>query len=197
MIWKWGTPLTLETPNYILKTVEPDTLPEEMVEWFRDPDVMRYMNDPMNQSLEQLKNRFSKVDNKYLFAFIIWTREDPKPIGLFRFYIEKSNSKAETSIVIGNKDYWGKNVALEVRECILKFLFNSMKLNKVSGSVRGRNFPALFNYTKQGFRKEGVLRKQVRNHQGAFEDVVIFGLLREEWLKMQEETSSSKREDNE
>jgi len=197
MIWNWGTPLTLETPGYVLQTIDPDRLPEEMVEWFRDPEVMRYMNDPMNQSLEQLKNRFSRVDNKSLFAFVIWAREEQKPIGLFRFYIEKANSKAETSILIGDKDYWGKNVVLEVRARLLRFLFTALKLNKVSGSVRGRNFPALFNYTKQGFKKEGVLRKQVRNHQGAFDDVVVFGLLREEWLKMQDETSPSKRENNE
>lgn len=197
MIWEWGTPLTLETPNYILKTVDPDTLPEEMVGWFQDPEVMRFMNDPMNQSLEQLKNRFSRVNNKTLFAFIIWAKEEQKPIGLFRFYIEKSNSKAETSILIGDKDYWGKNVVLEVRERILRFIFTALKLNKVSGSVRGRNFPALFNYTKQGFKKEGVLRKQARNHLGEFEDVVVFGLLRDEWLTMRDENSSPQRGTNE
>lgn len=186
MKWVWGTPLTLQTENYILQSLDIRDVPEEMVQWFSDPEIMRYMNDPMNLDRQKLAERFSRLDNKRVFGLVIYARDIKKPIGLMRIFVERSSAKAETSILIGNKGYWGRNVVLEVRERVIRFLFTAMKLNKITGSVRARNFPALFNYTKQGFKREGILKEQVRGREGNFEDVILFGLLQKEWLKNQE-----------
>ena len=183
MRWEWGTPLRLDTENYVLQSVDANNIPAEMKDWFADPEVMRFMNDPMHMDEEALKKRFSRFDNKQLFALIIYARDIKKPIGLMRIFVEQAHLKAETSILIGNKDYWGRNTVIEVRERVLRFFFTAMKLNKITGSVRARNFPALFNYTRQGFEKEGILKQQMRGRDGQFEDVVLFGLLRESWEK--------------
>ncbi|MEP3247162.1 MAG: GNAT family protein [Sneathiella sp.] len=191
MKWVWGTPLTLQTENYILQSLDTRDVPEDMVQWFADPEIMRYMNDPMNLDRQKLAKRFSRLDNKRVFGLVIYARDIKKPIGLMRIFVERSSAKAETSILIGNKDYWGRNVVLEVRERVIRFLFTAMKLNKITGSVRARNFPALFNYTKQGFKREGILKEQVRGREGDFEDVILFGLLQKEWLKNQENIPAS------
>ncbi|WP_169544671.1 GNAT family N-acetyltransferase [Sneathiella aquimaris] len=181
MHWKWGTPLTLETKNYVAKSIDPNNLPEQLIDWFADAELLEFVIENVGQSREQLEKKFARFNNKSLFALIIYARDIKQPIGLLRIHIEYPNSRAETSIIIGNRDYWGKNVVVEVRERMMRFLFTGVKINKISGTVRARNFPALFNYIKQGFRKEGILKQQVKGSDGAFEDVVLFGLLKSEW----------------
>ncbi|MFT6557369.1 GNAT family N-acetyltransferase [Sneathiella sp.] len=186
MYWKWGTPLTLETPNYVAKSVDAENLPEQLIEWFSDEELLEFLEEKVGQSRTELQKKFARFNNKSLFALLIYARDIKQPIGILRIHIELKNSRAETSTIIGNRDYWGKNAVIEVRERMMRFLFTGVKINKISGSVRARNFPALFNYTKQGFRKEGILKQQVTANDGSFEDVVVFGLLKSEWEALQE-----------
>ncbi len=183
MTWKWGTPLTLKTENFELHSIDANQIPDQMIDWYADADTMLHMNDDPNLDRDQLSRMFSIFDNKYKFALLVRSKTDGTPVGLFRIFLDGRHHKAETSILIGNKDYWGKNAVIEIRERIMGFLFNGIKLNKICGSVRARNFPALFNYTKQGFDREGILKKQVLGRDGNFEDVVVFGMLREKWLE--------------
>lgn len=183
MRWKWGTPLTLETENYILSSIDPKNIPDELIAWYADKETMVHMNDMTDLNRDQLAELFSSFDNKYKFALLARSKMDNAPVGIFRIFLEPKNSKADTSVLVGNKDYWGKNAVIEIRTRILDFLFTALKLNKVCGSIRARNFPALFNYTKQGFAKEGILKQQVCGRDGTFEDVVIFGMLRDTWLE--------------
>ncbi len=183
MKWVYGSPLTLSTENYILSSVDPTNLPEEMVGWYSDLDVMRFMNDPMNLTPPQLEKYYTSYNNKSRFALLITERATGQAIGIFKIYIEHPDQQGMTSVLIGNKDYWGKGVVLEVRERVLVFLFSAFRLNKVCGYVRGRNFPALFNYQKQHFIKEGVRKQHVKNKEGGFDDVVEFAMMRDDWLK--------------
>ena len=185
MKWHYGTTLRLASANYILSSVDPNAIPDEFVEWFADPEVMRFMNDPMNMNKEQLSKYFSTYNNKTRIALTITEKATQKPIGIFKIYIESYNSHGHTSVLIGDKSYWGKGVVIEIRDRMIAFLFNGIRLNKICGYVRGRNFPALFNYTKQKFTKEGVRKQHMRNSEGGLDDVVEFALMREEWIEME------------
>ncbi len=145
------------------------------------------MNDPMNLSAAELSEYYNTYNNKGRFALLITERSSGTPIGIFKIYIERADSQGMTSVLIGNKDYWGKGVVLEIRERVLMFLFSAFKLNEVCGYVRGRNFPALFNYQKQHFIKEGIRKQHVRNNEGGFDDVVEFAMMREDWMKRENE----------
>ncbi|MEH6477732.1 MAG: GNAT family protein [Sneathiella sp.] len=196
MRWKFGTPLTLETENYILRSIEPAHIPGEMVAWFADKEVMRYMNDPMDMDNSQLARFFSNYKNSANFALLIHDRATKKPIGIFRIHLDFKSEIGNTSVMIGDKDFWGASVVLEVRERIIQFLFSAMKIEKICGSVRSRNLPALFNYSRQHFKKEGVRIRQIRNREGGFDDVVEFALFKEDWLEQKRvEYAASKTEE--
>lgn len=181
MNWKWGTPLTLETKRFILKSIDPENIPEELITWYADPEVMLHMSDQPNLNQQQLSSLFSVFNNKNKIALLAFDKRDDTLVGLFRIFINPQNARAETSVLIGNRKYWGDNVVIEARTRIQDFLFFSLKLHKICGYVRARNFPALFNYARLGFSKEGIAKEQVRGRDGTFEDVVNFGLLRSTW----------------
>jgi len=190
MKWLFGSPLELETENFILKSIDAEKFPEVIVNWFSDPETMKFMNDPMNLTRQQLSQYFSAYNNKEKIALLITDKKTQKPIGIFRIYLEHHSALGMTSILIGDKDFWGQNVVLEVRERAILFLFTGVKLNKICGYVRARNFPALFNYTRQKFVKEGIRKQQIRNHSGQLDDVIEFALFKEAWAKDRQERKS-------
>ncbi|MBL4666269.1 MAG: GNAT family N-acetyltransferase [Sneathiella sp.] len=193
MRWKFGAPLTLETENYILQSLEPAHIPGEMVAWFADDETMRYMNDPMNLDISQLSQFFSGYKNNHRIALLIYKRTTKKPIGIFRIYLDLRNERAVTSVMIGDKNFWGASVVLEIRERIIQFLFTTFRIEKICGNVRARNLPALFNYSRQHFKKEGIQVRQIRNREGKFDDVVEFALFKEDWLKQKRTEHAAKQ----
>ena len=82
--------------------------------------------------------------------------------------------------MIGNKEYWGKKVILETREELLRYTFEETNCIKVEAGCYSRNLSAVFNFVKQGWTKEGILRAH-RTVSGISEDLILFGMLRREW----------------
>ena len=90
---------------------------------------------------------------------------------------------AETAVVIGEREQWGKNIVLEGRARLLDFLFDELSMHKVIGRPHGRNIGSIFNYKALGFQCEAVLREQSRAvTDDSRLDQLVFGLLRDEWL---------------
>lgn len=94
----------------------------------------------------------------------------------------------ETSVVIGDQAYWGKNVVIEARTALLNFLFDRVGLHKILGRPHGRNFSSIFNYKAQGFRCEGILKEQMRSiKDGERLDQLIFGITKKEWYEKRQD----------
>ncbi len=90
------------------------------------------------------------------------------------------NRSAESHILIGNKEYWGKGYAIEALTEILKYGFNERGLNRVEARINSDNIASLKMHEKCGYVKEGVLRQALFKN-GQFKDVVIMSILKEEF----------------
>jgi len=64
----------------------------------------------------------------------------------------------------------------------LRYVFDDLKLNKLCGEVLSSNGKSIRLHQRLGFSIEGVLREHHRV-DGKFEDVHLFGLLRDEWRR--------------
>lgn len=183
MKWNPKTPLKLETEQYILRSLSATDVNKKYIGWNRDPKVMENVELPMNIPPQQLKRYVQSFDNLNRFHLGIFCKKGGLFIGYFNIYCDGKNRNARTTVVIGDRDYWGKKVVLETRAKILDFLFNVVGVHKVWGAIYARNLPSLFNYKAQGFTCEGVLRDQDRAPDGTWRDVYRFGLMRDEWLE--------------
>jgi RimJ/RimL family protein N-acetyltransferase len=65
---------------------------------------------------------------------------------------------------------------------LLRFAFTEVNLRRVTLSVFEYNPRAIRSYEKAGFRHEGRLRK-VLNKEGKRWDILLMGILREDWLE--------------
>ncbi len=82
-------------------------------------------------------------------------------------------------IMLG-KGYHRKGYGYNALNKLINMMFNEMNLNKVGLEVFSFNEAAIKCYKKLGFKVEGRLRQELFR-EGKYHDVIMMGLLREEW----------------
>ncbi|UCH12870.1 MAG: GNAT family N-acetyltransferase [Candidatus Omnitrophota bacterium] len=99
-------------------------------------------------------NTYIKKQNEKMYIIITKAREIP--IGVISIYdIDfKKNIARIGRIIIGNKRYRGRGLAVDAVKAVLKFAFNMLKLKKISLEVFATNSRACRLYRRCGFRQE-------------------------------------------
>jgi RimJ/RimL family protein N-acetyltransferase len=123
-----------------------------------------------------------KSNNRDRFIFGIEERNSGTIIGYETAQISRTKV-ALLSVAIGDHDWWGQGVVLESRSAVLDFLFGETACVRAWGITFVRNFPSVSNYLALGFQHEGTLRRQFLLPDDKRGDAIVFGILREEWLK--------------
>ncbi len=90
------------------------------------------------------------------------------------------------TIAIYRSDYRGRGIGTEATSLILNYAFDFLNLHRVKLEVYEYNKTAIHIYEKLGFVREGVWRSQ-RYLRGRYYDVVLMGILKDEWYKRREE----------
>ncbi|MEQ1906075.1 MAG: GNAT family protein [Pirellulaceae bacterium] len=88
---------------------------------------------------------------------------------------------AELGYWIARK-YWNQGVATEAAAAVVEFGFDQLGLNRIVAHHMTRNPASGRVLEKLGMTREGLLRRHARKW-GEFHDVVIFGILAEDWEK--------------
>lgn len=153
------------------------------VNWVNDPDVRRTLNFDFPISEIGTKQWLYKVSmDASRKDFIVCTIIDNKPIGYAGFInIDLKNSKAESYMGIGEKQYWGKGYAKDIRRILLEYAFKELGLNKVYSYIWVENKKMINLNKSMGFKIEGTLEKDVFSH-GEFRDRVIMSILKTNYL---------------
>lgn len=183
-----GPPIRLETANYIVRSMQHSDVNEDYRDWTHDEEIMAGVNSsPTTMTLEDMHKYVDRFDNRNSFHFGIFDKHaNNRLVGFYVIYRDRRHNLAQTNVVIGDKDYWGKQVVLETRSAVIDFLFDVVKVGKIWGNPMVRNVRSVFNYKAQGFVAEGVLRLHRIDPQGNRVDQVMFGLLPEDWAKQKQ-----------
>ncbi|MBW4575919.1 MAG: GNAT family N-acetyltransferase [Aphanothece sp. CMT-3BRIN-NPC111] len=94
--------------------------------------------------------------------------------------IDIEQEQAELSYWIG-VEWWGKGFASEAAQCLLRYGFEHIHLNRIYAYYMLRNPASGRVLQKVGMRQEGLMRQRVRKW-GIFEDVVLYAILYTDWL---------------
>jgi ribosomal-protein-alanine N-acetyltransferase len=105
---------------------------------------------------------------------------DGAPLGVTSLMeLSRRDRRAMVGTWLG-REHWGTGVNAEAKALILHLGFETIGLARVGAYSEIRHERSQRALEKLGFRREGVLRAWHR-HAGQPHDVVVFGLLREEW----------------
>jgi RimJ/RimL family protein N-acetyltransferase len=150
--------------------------------FINDPDVLEYSNVYQPISDVQQDAWFEsamKSDSQRWFG--IETLEQPEIVGTCCLVdIDWVGRVAELRIRIGDKRVWGRAYGTEACALLVKFGFLHLNLERIWLRVFAPNTRALRLYEKLGFVVEGRLRR-AWSLQGIVDDVIVMGLLRDEW----------------
>ena len=162
--------------------------PEIESKWTHDSDFMRmYLIDPARpMSAAMVKKAYEKLekeveDEKNMYYFAIRAREDDRLIGNVKIqWIEWSNGNAHIHLGIGAADDRRKGYGSQAMQMSLRFAFGELNLYRLTARVPAYNEGAIALLKKFGFVEE-VRRRQALDRDGRRWDLVVFGLLKDEW----------------
>ena len=123
----------------------------------------------MQDEYRWLEQQTSYSRGEYQFAVEDGSGSLVGRCGLIR--VDWKNRCAELAIMIG-MPYRGRGYGTEAMELLCDFCYREMNLHKLKVSVFAFNEAAIRCYEKNGFKREGVLEKEIFR-DGQYQDVVL------------------------
>jgi RimJ/RimL family protein N-acetyltransferase len=157
---------------------------ERNTRWVNDREVTRFLafRYQMSMAAEEawLRDLASKPTSYERVFFAIQTKDGVHIGNTNLFEIKAEDRKAKLGIMIGEKECWSKGYGSDALMTLLRFAFEEMNLNRVELDVFDFNARAIASYRRCGFVEEGR-RRQALFKGGKYHDVVVMGVLRDEW----------------
>lgn len=119
--------------------------------------------------------------------FAINLKESGRLIGGVGLELNPVHEHAELGYWIA-KDHWGRGFATEAAQRILDYAFDDLGLQRVHAHHFTRNSSSGSVLERIGMKPEGLMRKHVKKW-GEFEDIKLYGILRDEFVAGAEDTS--------
>ena len=166
-----------------LRPLERDDAPI-FVPWVNDQEITRnlILYRPMNRDQEEeFIARASKEQGGMVLGIAL--RKDDRLIGNTGFHaLHLKDRHAGFGILIGDKTEWDRGYGTEATALMARYGFETLNLNRIWLHVYEHNSRGRRAYEKVGYQVEGTLRKH-SYRDGRYWDVIVMGLLREEWDK--------------
>ena len=173
-----------------LTSEEPEVRARREARWQRDTEFHRLADsDPAELNSEKKIKEWGEKNaetgfNPARYPFSIRALDDDKLIGFIGLWLDLVHSEAWIGIGIGEREYWGKGYGTDAMKLAVQFAFMELGMHRVSLGLFEYNPRALRAYEKAGFRLEGRTRKDMLR-EGNRTDSLWMGILRDEWLQMQ------------
>lgn len=158
-------------------------LSETYVSWLNDDEVCRYnRHNIFPYTLEKAKayiNSVSQSNSEIVLAMI--ERDTQKHIGNIALQlIDTLNRNADISILIGDKEAWGKSYAKEAFYTLLKHGFEMLNLHRIYCGTSSQNIAMQKVAIALGMRQEGI-RREALFKNARFHDLIEYAILADEF----------------
>lgn len=166
-----------------IREMTEDELPLK-VKWANDIDVNRYVGFDHEITITETKKWFRKqLCDPNIKLFTIFYKKNA--IGYLKLVKNERYDNGELQITIGEKQHWGKGYGKVALIQFLKYCFYNEGLNKVYVYVYEWNKRAINLYTECHFAIEGRLRKHQKYFDGKYYDMLIMGIIKNEFDKIE------------
>lgn len=164
---------------------------EALASWSTDDIYLRMLDDdPIRPQTAAAYHSASNPDGQNSVYFHLRTLKDDVFIGFVVLHsIKWASQSAELAIGIGLPEYRGKGYGQDAMRLILNYAFAELNLYRVGLTVMSYNAAARRAYERAGFVQEGA-KRQIVHREGERHDLVLYGILRDEWLAQREKPSS-------
>ncbi|SDY18000.1 GNAT family N-acetyltransferase [Thermoactinomyces sp. DSM 45892] len=174
----------LETERLVLREVTPADAGDMLI-YLSDPDVMKYYGlapfESEQDALDEIAWYSSIFQKKTGIRWGITLKGTEQVIGSCGFLNWSSQHyRSEVGAEL-SKEHWNKGIMTEAFQAILQYGFDHMELVRIQGLMELENIASWKLCEKNGFIREGLLRKYEYT-VGKFDDMYMYSLLKEDFL---------------
>lgn len=173
----------LETDRLLLRR----TVKSDIDEFFfiqLNPNIRRYLGtNRLGDDLEKNRKYFNeeKYNELNYYRWTIVRKEDNKILGCI--YLNIHDEKARTAGIDYwiREDAWGNGYTTEASRKILNFAFDTLNINRIE-SCGGKDNPGTYKVMEKiGLKYEGERKEGIFYYYGGIEDLVLYGITKEEY----------------
>lgn len=169
-------------PTLTLRYATAEDAPR-LFELASDPAVTRWFSWGPYERLDQPEAYIASLEGKRergeLLDFLV-VHPEAGAIGVTGLSELATRDRRATVGTWFGREWWGTGVNRESKALIAALAFRALGLDRLTAWANTRNGRSQTALERVGFRREGVLRGWHR-HGDARHDVVVFGMLREDW----------------
>jgi RimJ/RimL family protein N-acetyltransferase len=152
--------------------------------WSADAELRKLIGEvaPMSEAEAEKFYKELRADKDRVW-FVIVLKRNGRVIGeagLLRMFRPWRNT--DMTIIIGEKDAWGKGYGTEAGHLLLDYAFNQLGFHRISIGVVAFNKRALRFWENLGFKKEGVERDEYF-YDNKYSDGIMMSILENEFRK--------------
>lgn len=136
-----------------------DNINCEYLSWINDLEVMQYSEHRyVKQDFKTAADYITKIykSNNMIFSIIT---SNGKHIGNITLRFDNYNLNVAISILIGNKDYWGKGYAKDAINVVLDWLRKNTNMLYITAGTMKLNTPMIRVFKSLGFELDEVTKK--------------------------------------
>ncbi len=163
-------------PNLSIKKIHPERWKE-----FKELRLEALKNDSIafgSSYREEVKfkdKEWKTRIKKYIFADL-----DGKLIGLCGYYYLKHRKLSHIANIVGvyvKKEYRGKGISSLLLKETIRAIRKNKKIKKIELSVNAKQKPAIMLYSKFGFKKIGLLKKELKINNKYYDEFYMEKML--------------------
>jgi RimJ/RimL family protein N-acetyltransferase len=167
-----------------LRPLEFDDLLGGYPNWLNDPEVCKYNGHLVfpytHKQAEDYITFANNTKDNIILAIIVKKADKAKDTHIGNIALQNINlinRTADISIIIGEKEFWGKGYATEAYQLLIEHGFKTLNLNRIACGTMEGNVAMKKLAIALGFKEEGN-RRQALFKNGEYVDVIEFGLLK-------------------
>ncbi|MBZ0282699.1 MAG: GNAT family N-acetyltransferase [Anaerolineae bacterium] len=175
----------LNTPRLTLRQLLPSDA-EAVFQIRGDYEVTKYNTGKAYATVQEASDLISAIESAYQaqneIRWGITRKGHSLVIGMCGYnYWVRHDRRGSVGYDLA-RAHWGQGIMSEAVRAVVEFGFNHMGLNRIEADADARNVASTRVLEKIGFQREGLQREQFYE-VGAFHDLVLFGLLKRDYLK--------------
>lgn len=157
---------------------------DKYISWLNNRDVNKYLEVRHTKHSREKVIEFISLknlsENEYLYG--VFCQKNNIHIGNVKIgNINHIYRTGEISLFIGDKNYWGRKLGVEIIQALTCHAFTNLGILKLEAGCYESNKASLKSFIACGYSIEGNLRSQVIS-DGNRENVIRLGILKDEQI---------------
>lgn len=183
MVVEVSTFPTLKTDRLILRQVTKDDA-GSLLKYLSDKDVMKFVGlepfESIDDALDEISWYQSISEKRTGIRWGITLKGQGEVIGSCGFLnLVSQHYRSEIGVEL-SREHWGKGIASEAFEAVIRYGFKQMNLQRIEALIEPPNTPSQRLVEKQGFIREGLLRSYEFTC-GKLDDLYMYSILKQDF----------------